>query len=557
MCDGSGRRPRDVSCRVQCCEFLKRYAWIIALGVVLLGGGLLLLHFGLNIFRPISTNTVLPNTTTPSPTTPPPIPVVSDSVVQQAIELSGVTEAQIREEIVYVKRAIATSVNVSDTDVTITDITKITRTRRLLSDFIRILYEVKTTMLDEVESTMSSVNFKETLQEAIVKETGLKDLVVVTVDNPVIYNIGCQDVQCFDNNPCTIDACIDGIGCVVQHQYTNGKCLPGCIRNEQCPDTFICHDGTCLQIDINDHINIRFMDYEIAICDETHHKLVMRFTMDALKVRVGLEPYYRLITSADNIRARTNALGFIHEAYDLKYSLIDDDTSRTEFTLTTECQAVSAETCAMVFKDKEYDFDVHITKCTNLALDSCLDPNLFLASHIDLSISDCTHFDVHHAHATDGYAVFYYDDTRYTGMFNVLPATNRRASLGIIANTGVFRPFIHNIRICACTDCVTCYENPEFFVDLMRDGEFEPLAIDNFQIFGCYPDYVYSGGHAVQCQMDKCIMKDMDDGIRFSMDFFKNKPYERYVIEIGYRITSCGGLRSGEEIHRLLSFRYI
>ena len=116
------------------------------------------------------------------------------------------------------------------------------------------------------------------------------------------YNDGCVDGTCkgtvdpcYDNNPCTYDKCIEGVGCMIQHRYDNGTCIAGCTDNIHCPDGYVCHDGTCLNIPVGDDFEIRFLNYEIRNCSYNSQKLLMTYVMDATTITVADTDYYRIV----------------------------------------------------------------------------------------------------------------------------------------------------------------------------------------------------------------------------------------------------------------------
>lgn len=77
----------------------------------------------------------------------------------------------------------------------------------------------------------------------------------------------CAGKVCFDNNPCTIDACVEQIGCMIQHRDYNSTCIPGCYTDFHCPNEYICYDGTCIKLSTSvTNMQIRYIGYEIGQC---------------------------------------------------------------------------------------------------------------------------------------------------------------------------------------------------------------------------------------------------------------------------------------------------
>ena len=89
-------------------------------------------------------------------------------------------------------------------------------------------------------------------------------------NGPCVEVSMCAGMTCFDNNPCTIDACVEKIGCMIQHRDYNSTCIPGCFKDVDCPLQYICYDGTCIKMStsVND-MQIRFIGYEMGTCPPT------------------------------------------------------------------------------------------------------------------------------------------------------------------------------------------------------------------------------------------------------------------------------------------------
>ena len=96
----------------------------------------------------------------------------------------------------------------------------------------------------------------------------LCDVGYESLDNgPCVPKSICAGVTCFDNNPCTIDACVEQIGCMIQHRDFNSTCIPGCYKDVHCPREYICYDGTCIKLSTSvTSMQIRFIGYEIGQC---------------------------------------------------------------------------------------------------------------------------------------------------------------------------------------------------------------------------------------------------------------------------------------------------
>ena len=77
----------------------------------------------------------------------------------------------------------------------------------------------------------------------------------------------CAGLTCFDNNPCTVDACVEEIGCMIQHRDYNSTCIPGCHRDVDCPFEYICYDGTCIKMSTSvTEMQIRYIGHHVSRC---------------------------------------------------------------------------------------------------------------------------------------------------------------------------------------------------------------------------------------------------------------------------------------------------
>ena len=55
-----------------------------------------------------------------------------------------------------------------------------------------------------------------------------------------------KEKKCYDNNPCTINKCVEGIGCMLKYENATGPILSTCLDSSNCPAGYVCADGTCV-----------------------------------------------------------------------------------------------------------------------------------------------------------------------------------------------------------------------------------------------------------------------------------------------------------------------
>merc|ERR1711998_825473 len=111
-------------------------------------------------------------------------------IVQQAFQVQGLTKQQIESSKTNIEKALAKSLGVVSSSVTIIDIVEIQLRRRTLleSKHIQIVYNVAVNDVDEaenVESAMGAADFKSTLSRNLKAESStLSTLTVEKVEQP-------------------------------------------------------------------------------------------------------------------------------------------------------------------------------------------------------------------------------------------------------------------------------------------------------------------------------------------------------------------------------------
>jgi len=430
--------------------------------------------------------------------------------------------------------------------------------------------------------------------------------------NPVCKSGQCtaEPKTCFDNNPCTVDACVETVGCMIQYNFSSGTCLPGCREDSHCPTSYICHDGTCIDIPPDLDVNVRFIDYEIQNCtNSSGHRLLMSFVMDAGKDVVVSDTYFRVIKEAGDITtATTQPLGFIDEVLNLDSNQISNDTSRSAFTLTTACQSVTSTNCNSIFAGRSYEFDLKLTHCKSINTEpfqNCIDPNIHVQANVEVSISDCGNFNEQQILYTYGSGVLYHNGTKYVGMnptnkidIRFSTGEDTRVYAGIETNVYHNTQLVANlysVRFCSpnnlhhLSKCVTgqqgssycpytgcfgwesTYDSPlKHHVDLMQTGFITALAKSNmYNSYGCYLDGVYYGSDILKCEQNPMCPTAwwphvMDDGISFTTEWIKTHPEytsveETLVVDMVYRITACTHtLRNvKEELHQISTIKLL
>ena len=393
----------------------------------------------------------------------------------------------------------------------------------------------------------------------------------------------CSGVEnpCYDNNPCTFNKCVEGYGCMLKYNITGeNACSATCETKWDCPDTgdnWACADGTCTTLDYNGS-SIRFIDYEIEQCG-LGHRLVMDFILDTEFFSSNTETWYLIPNSVDDITEGTTDLGFIDQKRALN-SMVVADYVRTGFTLTTQCQNVTALNCDQIFSNRRYQFQVQLYHCEQLQ-GPCQNTQIMVSSSIALSISDCTNFPQTQHVPLYGtgflnvlgqkYTGIQQDPQLTTGIYDFIVGYESPA-----INNPSFKTMITSLRACRANidhymyDCVSgaddkctitgCYnwdpsDSPVVeYHDIMVDSVLTSIAKTDWVVRTCYPEDKYNIPN--KCQLQTCDWGiSMDDGFEL-----KTRPLESYekhlwTFDIRFKAHLCNNLlaNANNEYHNIVT----
>lgn len=571
-----------------------------------------------------------------------PAPVSNpDKLITQELTITGLTPQEIEENKASIVANLAKKLGINAADIEITGVQTSGR-RRLLQATTTLTYVIKTNN-DNYQSlvdTVEGVDFRVNLAEQIADATGKpaeeltvnsRKVVAENYEPPKVCSTDCnilsttctqgicdegecvtvprneglecddqtvcteQDkcvsgicvgipLNCYDNNPCTIDECVEPIGCMKQDQVIEGTCIPGCVQDADCPVQFICHDGTCLKIEYNEILFIRFINYEIQNCEAIDdntiefssttqksigHRLLTSFVMDAQKHQVGTDIMYRVAASKADIFASRQPLGFIDEVIELNVIELNEDTSRSAFTLSTACQTVTAENCQTIFADRRYEFDIEVKDCENIDVfppTGCIDPQSHVSAHISLSLNDCTEFENEITYIKIyGQSYIYYNGLILEGLNkdHSIQLGDSKLTVGIKTdwvNNNRFKSILTNVRACIAdplhrlkgcvdntntTECYNmgCYNWVVFDSpltmkwDFMENGYFTALALSTFNLDACYQLNLYHSKEEKMCQATCSKFQDLEDGISIDMTLLPKNI--NIVFDLVYQYIDC------------------
>lgn len=387
---------------------------------------------------------------------------------------------------------------------------------------------------------------------------------------------------CWDNNPCTYNKCVEGVGCMLQNQEI-GICNSTCDITNDCPGLYTCADGTCVLLD-DQGSTIRFIDYTLDNCP-TGKRLVMDFILETIPYGIGNDTRYILpLYNTDFTSDGEQPLGFIDEVTNLN-AVKTNDTVRIGFTLSTGCQSFTPTNCATIFSFRNYKFFINLHHCLSVhSHEHCLtNTKTNIGASIDLSIHDCTAFSQSQEIDTRGEAIIFDSDGN-----EIIPPLD--SPLGDTTITVGFRSDVYTnpimravttaFRICTpkknhrLADCVlgldpNCvitgcfnwdlFDYPvERYYDVVSNG-ITPIAKTEMGVASCYDESVYLNN---TCFGNKCPdtttglnlpwVAVMDDGFHFNTNLLQNK---EWTFDFKFKIHVCSHilLNNDKEYHNILS----
>ena len=253
--------------------------------------------------------------------------------------------------------------------------------------------------------------------------------------------------QCFDNDPCTLNRCVEEVGTCLNVPVRSDTCETTCFVDDDCAHAFPwattdiqCRDGSCVDITDDPSMVVRFLEYDMQHCHGTNYRMAMFFAIDTAVQKYDDGDRYRVASSASNFDDHGFPDGFPGEVVDVQ-SMVFNDRGYTTFTLHTPCKdlADAVKGCHQ-FTNMYYNFVVHLHDCQQVSSESsCLEYTSTVNTYFNLSVVDCPL-------GNDVQSVTY----AVTGSLAVTP-TNVRPSAPmhvLLTVSDSFDPWITDIRIC-------------------------------------------------------------------------------------------------------------
>lgn len=385
--------------------------------------------------------------------------------------------------------------------------------------------------------------------------------------------------QCFDNDPCTLNKCIEEVGTCLNIPIESQTCEKTCSVESDCAGKFPwattdiqCRDGSCVDIPDDPSMVIRFLEYDMQHCYGNWYRMAMYFAIDT-----AIQQYddgitrYRVAIKPSHFGGNF-PVGFPGEVVDIQ-SFPHGDRGRTTFTLHTECKDLAdpLKGCYQ-FTNMYYNFITHLHDCAHMsAWTSCLEYTSTLNTYFNLSVVDCP---------LQEHIV----QTAITGSLEVSPTvihTINPMQVELTVSDG--DPWITDIRICIPnkqTNLVQCVlgtsnqpcpnigcfdwgssesEALEMSWDFMQGGNMTALSAQT-NIITCRPHEKYN--HNDKCANGGFQYGCTTDGFTVTPVFFEPYMSGSYlnggtlqaVIDVKFDSHFCGRrLNSGSGVKREMS----
>ena len=354
--------------------------------------------------------------------------------------------------------------------------------------------------------------------------------------------------ECFDGNPCTVDACFPLSGeCV--HPMSGESCMTVCTNHTDCvaigsDANYLCWDGMCVDSTSSEHIiRISQAEQDTQSCPEDHARLQLRFYVDTEVVNGVM--HIPLTESIVPI--------FPHmDVFDVETEyLYEGNAVRTYFSLRSPCKDLTAN--CYPFLGGNYEFLVRRYPCTTITATHCImDAPSAIKVVAPVSIIDCP-----------------YGNNAILELVPTLHVTRSFYSVFVQMELGDISAWITDIQICIpkesslkrCilnTDSLNCpyrgcFDTPSIYLKkrltLLSDSNYTSAAATastalNLQFSRGYENYAG----------DRCENVTEVDFVRFSLiSWAQGFEGNEVAIDVKYDVPLCGwhGRRLGEKMRRV------
>tara|TARA_B100001250_G_scaffold414387_1_gene452442 strand:- start:4706 stop:5824 length:1119 start_codon:yes stop_codon:yes gene_type:complete len=347
--------------------------------------------------------------------------------------------------------------------------------------------------------------------------------------------------NCFDGNPCTLDACYPHTGICVNPPAEAGGCNITCTQDSDChaigsSAVYACWDGNCADISAGEMIiRLSHADIDFDGCAADHARLQMRFFMDS--DRVNNLFHIPLTESIQGIYPDMEAFDVMSENR--------GNGARSYFSMRTTCRDLTTD--CYPFINGEYEFVVNRYPCHTLSGAHCVMNPEATYVMLPLSVVDCP-----------------YDINIEILLLPTLNITQIGWQLNATIMLESHTPWITDVTLCIPKDIplAACIENQDIEDCPYRGCSDTPMQyLDERIHFVSDSNYTaamttYSSSYNVHMAQGYANYDGDMCASNHSVDWFSFNAYplrDNYegrtaVLEVGYAIPSCGRRRLSTDI---------
>lgn len=353
--------------------------------------------------------------------------------------------------------------------------------------------------------------------------------------------------ECFDGNPCTLDACFPLSGeCV--HPLSDESCLTVCSNHSDCVaigsnTEYMCWDGMCVDAGSSEHIiRISKAEQDLESCDEDHGRLQLRFYMDTT-VENGIM-YIPLTESIVPIYPHMDVFD-VETVY-----LYEKNAVRSYLSLRSPCKDLTVD--CYPFVDGNYEFSVKRYPCTTILGTHCMMDNPTVTTVVaPVSVANCP-----------------FGDTVFLSLVPQLNLTQVHYTYMVQMELDDINTWITDVQICipkfaSMRRCILnekddgcpyrgCFDTPDTYLDyrltFLSDSNYTSAVATASNLFNLQ----FSRGYENYAG-DRCENVTSVDFIRFSlMSLAPQFEGRDIVIDVKYDVPTCGSQRRlSEKMRRL------
>jgi hypothetical protein len=357
--------------------------------------------------------------------------------------------------------------------------------------------------------------------------------------------------NCFDGNPCTLDACFPLSGTCVHPNSGEEYCERTCTHDDNCTAiasdaTYACWDGNCVDITSSEMIiRLTHADIDLTSCSNANHaRLQLRFFMDEdiengimhLPLTESIVPLYPHL-----------------DVFDVQtVNMHEGNGVRTYFSMRTVCHDLEAD--CFPFINGQYEFVVKRYPCTTIHATHCqMDKPSHTHVTAPINVITCPLVSVQ--------AVSYVPTLRLFRSLSTLNATLEMEDLEAwitdvtfcIPNENIYPNMAKCLLNPSNTQCPYrgCFGTPskyfDYKINFLSNSNYTGAITTASNNFNLFFERGYKNYHG-----DRCEAVDTVDSIRFSLLPISIDFQGRVgILDVQYNIPACNNRTESLKSRRL------